>query len=105
MSLPVPAAKIVVPVIRRFPLSVIAPTAVTPKFPVRVSACRSKAEESPTVTFAKLPALAANATVPEKALPMLLTLILEPFEAVNMEAPETASAPVLVMSPVVAVTV
>ena len=104
MSLPEPAAKIVVPVIRRFPLSVI-PAAVTFRFPVRVRACRSKAEESLTVTLAKVPALAANWTVPEKALPMLLTLMLEPFAAVNMEAPETASAPVLVISPVVAVTV
>ena len=100
-----PAADAVVdPPIVRGPLLVMSPPAVMLRLPEKFDVPISNADRSTTVTFA-IPPAPLNATDPLKSLPALLSVMLAPTpSAVNVARPPMTSAPVLVMSPVVAVT-
>ena len=97
------AVTVVVPEMSKLPLSVTAPPEVIERFPVKVDAPISNADRSTTVTLFKPPA-PTNETELAKSLPALFTeMFAAAAFAVNVAAPVISSAPVLVMSPAVAV--
>ena len=96
ISLPAPAARVVVPVTTIFPLSVIAPAVVTFKAPAIVDAPRSSALLSTSVTLRP----EVIATV-EKLFPAESSVISLPAPAARVVAPVTLSAPLCVSAPLV----
>ena len=100
-----PAADaVVVPPIVRGPLLVMSPPAVMLRLPEKFDVPISNADTSTTVTFA-IPLAPLNATDAPKLLLGSLSVMLAPTpSAVNVARPPMTRAPVLVMSPVVAVT-
>ena len=93
------AVAVVVPPIVRGPLLVMSPPALMFRLPEKFDVPISNADRSTTVTFA-IPPLPLNATELPKLLLALLSVMFAPTpSAVNVAAPVTTSAPVVVISP------
>ena len=94
ISLPAPAASVVVPVTFKFPLSVIAPAAVTFRLPEIVAAPRSNALLSRSVTLFPLVIVTVL-----KLLPTESSVISLPAPAASVVVPVTTTLPLSVMAP------
>ena len=96
ISLPAPAASVVVPVTVRLPLSVMAPPAVTFRVPLTVEAPKLSASASTSVTLRP----EVIATV-EKLFPAESSVISLPAPAASVVVPATFRLPLSVIAPAV----